>query len=209
MIDKAQRRATAYRNDAIVVIHMNGGPDCLWMNMYLDLDAWQMTCDSDIGSYSYRWMRNACEEGFIEFCIKWLSNEEWLLRKCIGERHVSTEFDAEKSMRNLRELFAEENEDNANEDNANDFFTSPIYSDFNDMLEETIGYSDNVKEWCVAVNLLADKYGVCLPDEWYECVVCDYSPWQKRFAEICREVIVPALMQLPEPPKEDEKDENA
>lgn len=86
MIDKSLRKATAERHGPVVVVHMTGGPDCLWLNMYLDCEKGQMTCDSDIGSYVYRWGTNATEEGFISFCIKWLSNEEWLLRKCAREK---------------------------------------------------------------------------------------------------------------------------
>ena len=38
-------------------------------------------------------------------------------------------------------------------------------------------------------------------DEWWNCMVERYTPWQLRFAEICREVIVPAIRAMVE--KED------
>ena len=86
MIDKSLRKATAERHGPVVVVHMTGGPDCLWMNMYLDCDKGQMTCDSDIGSYAYHWGNSWDGDDFITFCICWLSNEEWLLRKCTKEK---------------------------------------------------------------------------------------------------------------------------
>ena len=111
MIDKTLRKATAERHGPMVVIHMTGGPDCLWLNMYLDCEKGQMTCDSDIGFYAYRPRSRWGGESFIAFCIRLLSDEEWLLSDC--------------------------------------------------------------------------------------CVVRSYvKQWQKRFAEICREVIVPELQKL-------------
>ena len=53
MIDKSKRKATVEQNGNMVVVRMTGGPDCLWLNMYLDTVDWQMTCDSDIGFYAY------------------------------------------------------------------------------------------------------------------------------------------------------------
>ena len=52
--------------------------------------------------------------------------------------------------------------------------------------------------------MAADIQRVDLPDEWWDCMVERYTPWQKRFAEICREVIVPAIRAMVE--KEDVED---
>lgn len=49
--------AHAERHGDIVAIRLTGGSACLWLNMYLDLKEWQMTCDSDIGSYAYRFAK--------------------------------------------------------------------------------------------------------------------------------------------------------
>ena len=48
MIDKTMRKATAERNGPVVVVRYTGGGDCLWLNMYLDCEHGQMTCDSDM-----------------------------------------------------------------------------------------------------------------------------------------------------------------
>lgn len=82
MIDKTLRKATAERHGPMVVIHMTGGPDCMWLNMYLDCERGQMTCDSDIGFYAYNWGNRWYGEDFISFCIRWFYDDEWLLRKC-------------------------------------------------------------------------------------------------------------------------------
>ena len=34
MIDKSLRKATAERYGDLIVVHMHGGGDCLWLNMY-------------------------------------------------------------------------------------------------------------------------------------------------------------------------------
>jgi len=186
VIDKSKRKASAQRNGSIVAIHMTGGPDCLWLNMYLDTEAWQMTCDSDIGSYSYRWSASTGNNSrnFDDFCVDWFSNEEWLLRKCIGERHVEVGFDAKKSHAELVRAFIEDNGSGCDTYNLLE------------ALDVANGY-DTAREWIVALATAADQLDVCLPDEWvHDCIVRDYTPWQKRFAEICREVIVPELVQL-------------
>ena len=191
MIDKTKRKATAQRNGDIVVIRMTGGPDCLWLNMYLDTAAGQMTCDSDIGFYSYHWGSTITKNrDFVSFCCEWLADKNWLLRKCISEQHVPLYLDKTATVEALRKMYAEYYEDE-------DIDTT----DFEDMLGDC-PYDDK-DSWCVALTYSASAHDVELPEEWWECIVEGYSPWQKRFAEICREVIVPALMQLPEPPKEE------
>ena len=188
MIDKALRKATAERHGDLVVIRMTGGPDCLWLHMYLDTEAWQMTCDSDIGFYAYRWGKTASKtESFVEFCCRWLKDEAWLLRKCIGERHIDKGFDALKTRQNLLKAYEEENTD----EDAPDCDTY--------YLDEAIARADqfdDVDAWAAVLQEAADSLGVDLPEEWYECIERDYTPWQKRFAEICREVIVPELRKL-------------
>lgn len=183
MIERRKRKATAEQHGSLVVIRMTGGGDCLWLNMYLDTEEGQMTCDSDIGFYAYRWGRNISkDESFLQFCCRWMNDEEWLLRKCIGERHIPLDFDRDKTVKVLREMYEDWNDDD-----------SAI--DFEDALDEA--YQTNGKnEWCAVFQYAANANNVELPDEWWSCIVEEYTPWQKRFAEICREVIVPELKRL-------------
>lgn len=192
MIDKTLRKATAERHGPVVVVRMTGGPDCLWLNMYLDCEKNQMTCDSDIGFYSYHWGRLLNGEYFIQFCIRWLSNDEWLLRKCIGEQHVKKEFDRDASIESLRREFAEEHETHEDETDSETF---DLLCEFDDVLEIAAGYNDH-EQFAAALCVASEERGVELPDEWWDCLVEDYTPWQKRFTEICREVIVPELRKL-------------
>jgi hypothetical protein len=62
-----------------------------------------------------------------------------------------------------------------------------------EILEEASGYSDNSQAWFSVVGRMAEEQDFELPEEWYCCGVYDYSVWQKRFAEICAESIVPEL----------------
>lgn len=185
MIDKSKRKATVEQNGNMVVVRMTGGLDCLWLNMYLDTLDWQMTCDSDIGFYAYHWGRPRRDDGerFIDFCLGWLSNEDWLLRKCIGDRHAEKEFDAKKTRQNIMRSFLKDNDEDV------DTFD----------LEEALDYADsfdNCEAWEAAFAAKADSIGIDLPEEWWSDIVRDYTIWQKRFAEICREVIVPELRML-------------
>lgn len=192
MIDKTLRKATAERHGPMVAIHMTGGCDCEWLNMYLDCEQGQMTCDSDIGFYSYHWGRRWTGEDFVSFCIRWFSDEEWLLRKCIGEQHIEKEFDREASIEELRRSFSSEHETDEDEVDADTF---DMLCEFDRVLEIAGGYDDHAR-FAAALCVAADERGVDLPDEWWSCLVEDYTPWQKRFAEICREVIVPELKRM-------------
>lgn len=186
MIDKSKRKATAEQAGSVVVVRMTGGPDCLWLNMYLDTASRVMVCDSDIGSYAYPWGKYARAENFIEFCCRWLSDEAWLLRKCVGERHIDKAFLREKAEAALREMIIEYNADDE------DFDADSL----DDMVAFAACYASEPKAWALAIQTYADARGYDLPEEWYECIKEDYTPWQKRFAEICRDVIVPELEKL-------------
>lgn len=190
MIDKTLRKATAERHGPVVVVRYTGGGDCLWLNMYLDCKYGQMTCDSDIGSYSYKWYRCADNgDDFIRFCTKWLANEEWLLRKCVGEQNVAKGFDRDASIERIRRTFAKEHETDENK--------TDLLCKFDDVLEIAAGY-DGVDQFAAALCVAADDRGIELPDEWWSGFVVDYTQQQKRFAEICREVIVPELKRMME-----------
>lgn len=57
-------------------------------------------------------------------------------------------------------------------------------------------YDRDSGKWAAVLNTACEQLYVDLPDEWWNCIVKEYTPWQKRFAEICREVIVPELLKL-------------
>lgn len=188
MIDKSLRKATAERYGNLIVVHMIGGDDCLWLNMYLDGDAGQMTCDSDIGSYAYHWGPEPDSLDWTGFWCKWLSNEEWLLRKCCGERKTEKQFDLDATLWELRlRMMAGKMEAKEGEDNE-------LWG-VKRVLKAAAGY-DTCREFAVALNEAAKRDDVDLPDEWWNCIVERYTPWQLRFAEICREVIVPAIRKM-------------
>lgn len=182
MIDKSLRKATAERYGDLIVVRMKGSEDCLWMNMYLDKATGQMTCDSDIGSYACHWGRGTPLYGnWTEFCCNWLSNSEWLLRKCCVERNAEMGIDQDATLEELRLRMMEGKEDDEN---------AQAYVEY--VLEAAADY-DTRREFAVAINVAADIQRVDLPEEWWGCLVERYTPWQLRFAEICREVIVPAI----------------
>ena len=66
---------------------------------------------------------------------------------------------------------------------------------FEDALDEAYAYYDK-GAWFAAFQIAADANGVELPDDWWDCIREEHTPWQKRFAEICREVIVPEIRKV-------------
>ena len=185
MIDKSLRKATAERCGKIIMISMTGGGDCLWLTMMLDTESWQMMCDSDIGSYSYRFNGSHVGQDFLKFCVEWFNSDKWLLRKCIEERHIKKQFDMDATVNALRKEYIEYNGEDCDS------------SDFERVLEIASEYSD-CDRFAVALNVAANELYVELPEEWWSCLCEEYTAWQKRFAEICKEVIRPELMKLME-----------
>lgn len=185
MIDKSKWKTVVEKHGNIIAVHFTGGGECLWLNMYLDTEDWQMTCDSDIGAYAYRWgkPRNG-GESFLSFCCRWLYDDEWLLRKCIGEKNRK-QFYGDRTADSLRYIVKE-------------WYGGEEYdqSALEEILDEAAGYTDSPEAWFAIVDLMARNQDFELPEEWYYCGVYDYSPWQKRFAEICAESIVPELEKL-------------
>lgn len=192
MIDKSLRKAKAERHGNLIVVHVTGGEDCLWLNMYLDGDVGQMTCDSDIGSYAYHWGPEPNSFDWTGFWCKWLANEEWLLRKCCGERKAEKQFDLDATLGELRLRMMEGKEDDEN---------AQAYVEY--VLEAAADY-DTRREFAVALNVAADIQRVDLPEEWWDCIVERYTPYQLRFAEICREVIVPAIRKMDKEKSDDD-----
>ena len=188
MTNKILRGTTAERYGPVVVVRYTGGDDCLWLNMYLDSEHGQMTCDSDIGSYSYNWGKCIHKgDDFLRFCIKWFADEDWLLRKCIDDKNVPKEFNWDETVPNLRKVY-DDIRNNWDEDYG-------VYCTFDEVLDVANGY-DNKDQLIAALSVMADDRGLELPDEWWNCIVEDYTPQQKRFAKICREDIVPKLKEL-------------
>ncbi len=182
-----KRQVTLEMSGTVLVVRVRGGGDCLWLHMYLDMDKWQMTCDSDVGHYAFYWgMQHTKHRDFIEFCTEWLADDNWLLRKCVGERHGDMCFLRERAEEALRSMVIECS------CGDEDFDIELL----NDILQEASGYEESSHAWALAVQMLADRHDFILPDDWYECIEEDYTPMQKRFAEICRETIVPELKRL-------------
>lgn len=178
--------AHAERHGDIVAIRLTGGSACLWLNMYLDLKEWQMTCDSDIGSYAYRFgkPRDADERNFIDYFCNVEVNEGWLLRKCVDEMHLPKGFNAAKSEYELCRMAADAGADEERR------------SELAELLDGMRAYSNNKDGWIAAICVGAEERGIDLPEGWGECITEKYTPQQRRFARICSEVIVPELRRM-------------
>lgn len=163
-------KAKAEKCGHIIAVYIKGGPECLWLRMYLDCKTGQMTCDSDIGHFAC--VMPTKEKPFSG----WLKNTDWMLRKCVHP--LDMEFRRGASEDCLREMVGEEEGDI-------DGLESVLLS-----AEE---YDTSVDAWETAVLLSANDEGYDLPLEWYDCVIRCYTPQQKRFAEICRDVIAPEV----------------
>lgn len=169
-MDLSKYKATAEKCGHIIVVYVEGDPMCLWLRMYLDCKNGQMTCDSDIGHF-------ACVMPIKEKPFSgWLKNTDWMLRKCV--RPLDMEFRRGASEDYLREMAREEGAD---------------LDGLESVLLGAEEYDTSADAWETAVLLSANDEGYDLPLEWYDCIIRNYTPHQKRFAEICRDVIAPEV----------------
>lgn len=168
-MDFSKYKATAEKCGHIIAVYVEGDPMCLWMHMYLDCRNGQMTCDSDIGMFACMMPIKA------DLFSRWLRKADWLLRKCVKPNEM--EFRLNESIDCLREMADDEDLD---------------MEELNDVIYEN-DYTQDAESWMTALQLIADQKGFELPDEWYDCVIRCYTPQQKRFAEICRDVIAPEV----------------
>lgn len=163
-------KATAEKCGHIIAVYVTGDYMCMWMRMYLDCRNGQMVCDSDIGHF-------ACVMPIKEELFPhWLRNTDWILKKCV--KPLDQEFRRSASEDCLREMVREEEGDI-------DGLESVLLS-----AEE---YGENVDSWLIAVEWIAENEDFDLPYGWSDCVIRCYTPQQKRFAEICRDVIAPEV----------------
>ena len=183
MIDRSLYKATAKRCGDVIVVHVVSRSECAWLNMYLDDAVGQMSCDSSIGHYAYQWRDSSkdSKKNWTDFWCKWLSDEEWLLLRCCGKSTVKKAFDVDTSIKNLRNAFAVLH-------GGDDC----LLERFEDVLDAGAGYITSA-EFVAALRTAADDRQINLPGAWWDCLVEDYTRRQRRFAEICREVIVPAI----------------
>ena len=182
---KVERKVSIEQCGSIVVIRMTGGGDCLWLNMYLDEERWQMTCDSDVGFYAYNWdVQGESSKPFADFCIGWFEDEDRVLRKCIGERHGQLRLNRAKSANALRREFRKDNKGKKN--------IEDLLEELEEVIEAADSYYDE-ESWPAVINEVADAKNIELPDAWWDCIVTEYTSQQNKFAEICDETIVPAL----------------
>lgn len=165
-----QYKATSEKCGHIIAVYVEGDPMCLWLRMYLDCKTGQMACDSDIGHF-------ACVMPIKEKPFSgWLKNTGWMLRKCVHP--LDMEFRRDASEDYLREMVREEEGD---------------IDGLESVLLSADEYGDEEGAWLTAVTLIADNEDYDLPWDWVDCVIRCYTPQQKRFAEICRDVIAPEV----------------
>lgn len=98
--------------------------------------------------------------------------------------HRPKAFNAEKSVYALRDIAAEAGED------------EEYQIKLDDIIDEAYAYASDKDAWAAAINLGADYYGIDLPCEWWECLVEEYTPRQRRFARLCSDVIAPELRRM-------------
>lgn len=169
-MDLSKYKATAEKCGHIIAVYVEGDPMCLWMRMYLDCKTGQMTCDSDIGHFA---CRMPIKDGSFS---DWLKKTDWMLRKCVHP--LDQRFSRSASEDCLREMVRDEDGDMEGLDSV---------------LLSAEEYDTSADAWETAVLLSANDEEYDLPEEWYDCIIRDYTEQQKRFAKICRDVIAPEV----------------
>lgn len=173
-------KATVTREGRLLVVRVKGDGRYLWMDMVIDADHTNVMVTSDIETYvkHFYYMDESLFEEYL--ALRWLCYREWTLRKFVDEGGDEKEFDPEAAIQCLIEMNDEDN--------------CMTCSDI-DAIRDACGEYTNADAFMAAVATFANANDIDLPDEWYDCreAGTDYTAWQKRFADICAEVIAPAI----------------
>lgn len=162
---------------------------CLWAYYDFDLDRYMLNIQSDCGNASYRWCETPDSESFLHLMAR--IDDDCLLYKLFKAEEV----DVSATVSEVREWLGISND----EDYRDDGLTDKERKEREEALEELEGLLNDVSASCVAVENVLDEwnykhefYLACI----WDCVVTDFTAWQKRIVEILRDYVQPKLRKL-------------
>lgn len=162
---------------------------CLWAYFDFDLDRYMLNIQSDCGNAAYRWTETHDVESFLQLMAR--INSDYLMDKLFNPEDV----DVCATIREVRncldigegdgfqDAYLDEDERNRREDAM-------------DELKDRLFYAS---ESCVAARNALVDWNDCHAfdiDCIYDCVVVDFTPWQKRIVEIFRDYVQPRIREI-------------
>lgn len=147
---------------------------CLWGYYDFDIDRYMLNIQSDCGEAAYRWSETPDSESFLQLMAR--IDDDYLMDKLFKAEEV----DVSATIDEVRErLDVDEEQEEA--------------------LEELKGLLEGVSESYGAVLKVLEDWDTdhdfkldCV----YECVVTDFTAWQKRIIEIFRDYVQPKIREI-------------
>lgn len=162
---------------------------CIWAYYDFDLDRYMLNIQSDCGNAAYRWCETPDSESFLQLMAR--IDDDYLMHKLFAPEHVVV-FATIQGIRNILGIGGEfgYQDESLDEDELENLEYAI------DDLQEKLAYSSESYETAKYVVEEWNNYHDFDIDCVYDCVVVDFSAWQKRIVEFFRDYVQPKIREI-------------
>lgn len=161
----------------------------LWGYYDFDLDRYMLNIQSDCGDAAYRWCETPDSESFLHLMAR--IDDDYLINKLFKAEEV----DVSATVAEVREWLGIGEDEDCQDDSLTD--------------EEREEREEALEELERLLNDVSQSYGIVAKTlvDWnddhdfdidciYECIVTDFTAWQKRIVEIFRDYVQPRIKEI-------------
>ena len=162
---------------------------CLWGYYDFDLDRYMLNIQSDCGEAAYRWCETPDSESFLHLMAR--IDDDYLMNKLFKPEEV----DVSATVAEVRECLGIGKDDERQDDSLTDEEREErgkALDELNVMLDYVSISHGAVQTVLVAWDDDHDFDIDCI----YECIVTDFTAWQKRIVEIFRDYVQPKIREI-------------
>ncbi len=162
---------------------------CLWGYYDFDLDRYMLNIQSDCGNAAYRWCETPDSESFLHLMAR--IDDDYLIHKLFEAEEVNVS----ATVSEVRDRLGI----GEDEDYQDESLTDEERKEREEALEELEGLLVDVSARCGAAEMTLvqwdDDHDFDI-DCIYECVMTDFTAWQKRIVEIFRDYVHPKIREI-------------
>lgn len=162
---------------------------CLWAYFDFDLDRYMLNIQSDCGNAAYRWCATPDSESFLQLMAR--IDDDYLMYKLFEPEHVVVY----ATIQGIRDILGIGGDDSHKDEDMLEDEREWLEEAIDD-LQEKLAYSSESCEVAKYVVEEWNNYHDLDIDCVYDCVVVDFSAWQKRIVEFFRDYVQPKIREI-------------
>lgn len=162
---------------------------CLWGYYDFDIDRYMLNIQSDCGDAAYRWCETPDSESFLHLMAR--INDNYLMNKLFKAEEV----DVSATVAEVRERLGIGKYEDFQDDSLTDDEREELeiaLEDLKMLLNDAPQSYGTVEKTLFDWN---DDHDLDI-DGIYECIVTDFTAWQKRIIEIFRDYVQPKIREV-------------